>query len=237
MHQLAQRTADLEAAITGSEAGQITLSERVLFVDGEAIVIDKPAGVPVDTPRAGGDSIAARADELKLGFMRAPVPVHRLDRDTSGCLLLARNPKARARFGAAFESGQVGKVYLAVVDEEIFGEGAIDMALAKISTAEQGWRMVADEKGKAARTAWRALVSRGGRSLIEFRPETGRTHQIRAHARYGLNAPIVGDPVYGRGGELLLLHAYRLVVPRENKPAIDVTAPLPDRFGVWRDGV
>ena len=112
----------------------------------------------------------------------------------------------------------------------------IDMALAKVSSLEQGWRMVADGKGKSARTAWTALGSRGGRSLIEFRPETGRTHQIRAHARYGLNAPIVGDPVYGRGGELLLLHAYRLMVPRGNKPAIDVTAPLPERFGDWRDG-
>ena len=227
----------MEAAITGSEADQITLSERVLFVDGEAIVIDKPAGLPVDAPRAGGDSIAARADELKLGFMRAPVPVHRLDRDTSGCLLLARNPKARARFGAAFEAGQVEKLYLAVVDDEISGEGTIDMPLAKISSPEQGWRMVADENGKAARTAWRALVSRSGRSLIEFRPETGRTHQIRAHARYGLDAPIVGDPVYGRGGEPMLLHAWKLTVPRAKKPAIDVVAPLPEAFGEWRDGI
>ncbi|HEU4809291.1 MAG TPA: RNA pseudouridine synthase [Sphingomicrobium sp.] len=225
-----------EAAITRSELDQFTLSERVLFVDGEAIVIDKPAGLPVDTPKTGGASIVSRADELKLGFMRAPVPVHRLDRDTSGCLLLARNPKARARFGAVFEAGEVEKLYLAVVEGEISGEGMIDLALAKVSSLEQGWRMVADGKGKSARTAWTALGSRGGRSLIEFRPETGRTHQIRAHARYGLNAPIVGDPVYGRGGELLLLHAYRLMVPRGNKPAIDVTAPLPERFGEWRDG-
>ena len=224
----------LEAAITRSEPDQITLSERVVFVDGEAIVIDKPAGVPVDTPKAGGRSIVSRADELKMGFMRAPVPVHRLD--TSGCLLLARNPKARARFGAAFEAGEVEKLYLAVVEGEIRGVGMIDMPLAKVSSLEQGWRMVADGKGKPARTGWRALGSRGGRSLIEFRPETGRTHQIRAHARYGLNAPIVGDPVYGRRGEPLLLHAYRLVVPRGNKPAVDVTAPLPERFGEWRDG-
>src|SRR5690242_13216155 len=78
--------------------GAMSLEDFILFVDGEAIVIDKPAGIPVDTPRAGGDSIEARIEELSLGFKRPPVPMHRLDRDTSGCLLFARNPKARARF-------------------------------------------------------------------------------------------------------------------------------------------
>ena len=227
----------VEAPITPSKTVPFGLAERVLFIDGEAIVIDKPAGLPVDTPRAGGDSIASLLDELKFGFQRPPTPVHRLDRDTSGCLLLARNPKARARFGAAFESGQVEKVYLAVVEGEIAGESLIDMPLAKVSSAEQGWRMVVDEKGKGARTGWRGIASRDGRSLVEFRPESGRTHQIRAHARYGLTAPIAGDPVYGRGGEPMLLHAWKLVVPRAKKPAIDVVAPLPDSFGEWRDGI
>jgi len=211
------------------------LADRVLFIDGEAMVIDKPAGLPVDEPKAGGDSIAARLDEVKFGFHRPPSPVHRLDRDTSGCLLLARNPKARARFGSAFEAGQVEKLYIAVVDGALEGEGEIDLPLAKVSSHEQGWRMIVDQKGKSARTYWKALQQRGGRTLVEFRPETGRTHQIRAHARYGLGAPIVGDPVYGTGGELLLLHASRLIVQRGKKPPIDVTAPLPDRFGEWRD--
>jgi tRNA pseudouridine32 synthase/23S rRNA pseudouridine746 synthase len=212
------------------------LAARVLFIDAEAIVIDKPAGLPVDEPKAGGDSIASRLDELKFGFHRSPVPVHRLDRDTSGCLLLARNPKARVRLGAAFEAGAVEKLYIAVVEAALTGEGEIDLPLAKVSSLEQGWRMVADEKGKAARTRWRALDTRDGRTLVEFRPETGRTHQIRAHARYGLDAPIAGDPIYGSGGGTMLLHAARLAVPREKKPAIDVTAPLPERFGEWRDG-
>ena len=79
------------------------------------------------------------------------------------------------------------------------------------------------------------LVSSDGRSLVEFRPETGRTHQIRAHARYGLGAPVVGDPVYGSAGETMLLHALRLVVPRKTRPAIDATAPIPPRFGEWAD--
>lgn len=226
-----------EAAIDMSNADQSPLLERVIFTDGEAIVIDKPAGLPVDSPRSGGDSLAARLDELKFGFQRPPALIHRLDRDTSGCLLLARNPKARIRFAQAFERGEVEKVYLAVIETVIEGDGTIDLPLAKISSAEAGWRMIPDEKGKSARTRWRALRSNGGRTLIEFRPETGRTHQIRAHARYGLDAPIVGDPVYGRGGEPMLLHASRLVMPRPPKPAIDVTAPLPERFGDWRDGL
>jgi tRNA pseudouridine32 synthase/23S rRNA pseudouridine746 synthase len=217
------------------QSGGGDLADRVLFVDAEAIVIDKPAGLPVDAPRSGGDSIAGRLDELKFGFHRPPVPVHRLDRDTSGCLLLARSPKARARFGAAFERGEVEKTYIAVLEGNLSGEGIIDLPLAKISSAEQGWRVVVDEKGKAARTRWRAGATRDGRTLVEFRPETGRTHQIRAHALYGLEASIVGDPVYGQSGKGLLLHAIRLFVPREKKPPIDVTAPLPQRFGEWRD--
>ena len=87
----------------------MNLEDRILFVDGEAIVIDKPEGLPVDAPRAGGDSIEARIDELKLGFQRPPVPMHRLDRDTSGCLLFARNPKPRAHFQQAFETARCQK--------------------------------------------------------------------------------------------------------------------------------
>jgi tRNA pseudouridine32 synthase/23S rRNA pseudouridine746 synthase len=216
----------------------MTLEDLILFVDGEAIVIDKPAGLPVDTPRAGGPSVETRIEELSLGFARPPVPMHRLDRDTSGCLLFARNPKARARFQQAFEQGLVRKSYLAVVDGETPGEeGRIELPLAKFSTASEGWRMVVDDGGKAAVTHWRRIGAREGRSLVEFKPETGRTHQIRVHAARGLGAPILGDPVYGQPLEEqpMLLHAWRLVVPRDPRDAIDVTAPVPDSFGLWLD--
>ena len=212
------------------------LEDRILYIDAEAIVIDKPAGLPVDTPRAGGDSVAARAWELKLGFQREPVAMHRLDRDTSGCLLLARNPKARARFQQAFEAGTVEKTYLAVVDGVPEGAlGLIDLPLAKVSTAEEGWRMVPDDTGKSARTRWRKLAERDGKSLIEFSPLSGRTHQIRVHAARGLGTPIAGDPVYGARSEAMLLHSWRIVIPRANQSAIDVTAPVPDVFGLWLD--
>ena len=214
------------------------LEDRILYVDAEAIVIDKPAGLPVDTPRVGGDSVVARAHELKLGFQRDPVAMHRLDRDTSGCLLLARNPKARARFQQAFEQGTVEKTYLAVVDGVPEGEaGIIDLPLAKVSTAEQGWRMVPDEAGKSARTKWRRLAQRDGQCLVEFQPLSGRTHQIRVHAARGLGAAIAGDPVYGATDGPMLLHSWRLVVPRGAKPPIDVTASVPDSFGLWLDNL
>ena len=225
----------------------MTLEDLILFVDGESIVIDKPAGLPVDTPRAGGDSVEARIEELSLGFKRPPVPMHRLDRDTSGCLLFARNPKARAHFQQAFEAGQVTKSYLAVLDGEVEGdEGSIELPVAKVSSQKGGWRMVVDKAGKTAATRWQKLASVDGQSLVEFRPTTGRTHQIRVHAARGLGAAIVGDPVYSLPDDAdlesmtlpdsgMLLHAWRLLVPRQPKEAIDVTAPVPDRFGRWLD--
>ena len=212
------------------------LEDRILFIDGEAIVIDKPAGLPVDPPKRGGDSVAARIDELKCGFKRPPAPMHRLDQDTSGCLLLARNAGARAALQRAFEARAVQKYYLAIIGREIAEEsGEIDVALGKQSSAEAGWRMVADPRGQSAVTRWRRVAVRGDATLVEFRPVTGRTHQIRVHARLGFGCGIVGDRVYGTPGGAMLLHASRLVVPRTRHPAIDVTAPLPESFGDWRD--
>jgi len=212
------------------------LDQLILFIDAEAMVIDKPAGLPVDTPRRGGDSVVERLGELKQGFQRPPTPMHRLDQDTSGCLLLARSPKARSLLQKAFETRQVEKHYLAVVDGVIVeAEGRIDLPLGKRSSAEAGWRMVADPKGDQAITHWRRISVREGRTLVEFRPVTGRTHQLRVHAREAFGRGIVGDRVYGVPGGPMLLHASRLVVPREKKAAIDVGAPLPDYFGEWAD--
>ena len=206
--------------------------ERVLFLDGEALVIDKPAGLPVDRPRDGAISLENHLASLTFGFRRWPQAVHRLDRDTSGCLLLSRNPKAHARFQQAFEGGAVMKRYLALLDgvpEEEGGE--IDLPLAKVSTRERGWWMTGDPKGKAARTAWRRLAVRDGRALVEFRPATGRTHQIRVHALEGLGHAVTGDPVYGSAHPAgMMLHAAELVVPRAGKPDVAAVAPWPERF-------
>jgi len=207
------------------------LDEHILFIDGEAIVIDKPSGLPVDPPRDGSLSVENYLQSLSFGFMRWPVAVHRLDRDTSGCLLLARSPKAHKRFQQAFEAGVVAKTYLAVLDGVPEAEdGAIDMPLAKTSTRQDGWRMISDPTGKPAHTAWRRLSVIDGKSLVEFRPTTGRTHQIRVHAASGIGIPILGDPVYGAGRGPMMLHAVALHIPRDGKPAVDARAPLPERF-------
>jgi tRNA pseudouridine32 synthase / 23S rRNA pseudouridine746 synthase len=207
------------------------LAEAILFIDGEGIIIDKPSGLPVNTPRAGGLSVEIALKGLKIGFQRPPQIVHRLDQDTSGCLLLARNPKAQKRFNASFEAGTVVKRYLAILDG-IPGEtgGLIDFALGKISSEKDGWRMVADPAGKPARTHWSVLQTVKDRALVEFRPETGRTHQLRVHAATGLGIPIWGDPVYGRGQGAMLLHASFLSVARGDKPPAEATAPLPPSF-------
>ncbi len=206
----------------------------VLFIDAEALVIDKPAGLPVDRPKDRTTALADRVDELRFGFERPPGIVHRLDRDTSGCLLLARNHGAHRRFSAAFAEHQVRKTYLAVLEGvPDADEGVIELALSKVSTAAQGWRIIPAKKGKPAVTRWAKLQVHDGRALMRFEPETGRTHQLRVHAASGLGLPIVGDPTYGNGRVAMLLHASRIVVPRHNKPAIDVEAPLPERFGAF----
>jgi tRNA pseudouridine32 synthase/23S rRNA pseudouridine746 synthase len=205
----------------------------ILFEDGEALVIDKPGGLPMDRPRAGGASLEDRLDELKLGFQRLPMPVHRLDADTSGCLLLARNPKALKRFAAAFEARQVTKRYLGIlagIPEA--KEGTIELALSKISSAAEGWRMIPARKGKPALTEWRVVAETGGRALVEFRPVTGRTHQLRVHSASGIGIPLLGDPVYGdgKGAWRTLLHAVALELVREGKPPVVASAPWPAEF-------
>ena len=207
----------------------------ILYEDGEALVIDKPAGLPVDRPKRGGACLDDHLDALKLGFLRRPVAVHRLDTDTSGCLLLARNPKALARFNKAFEDRLVGKTYLAVLAGHPPGSaGTIELALAKISSAEKGWRMIPAKKGKVAVSHWELIQELGPNSLIRFRPETGRTHQLRVHALAGLGAALLGDPIYGAGSvpgaKRTMLHAESLTVARPGKTPIAARAPLPADF-------
>lgn len=205
---------------------------RTLFIDAEALVIDKPAGLAVHPGPKTRESLEHYLRDMRFGFQRPPSSVHRLDRDTSGCLLLSRNPKAHKRFAAAFEAGGVKKTYLAILagvpEAE---EGTIDMPLHKISSREQGWRMVHDAaRGKVAVTHWRRLATVEGRALLLMTPETGRTHQLRVHAAEGLGIAISGDPVYGDGRGPMMLHARSLTVERENKAPIEAVAPLPPTF-------
>ena len=147
----------------------------ILFEDGEALVIDKPAGLPLDPPRKGGPSLQDELPFLRLGFAREPQPVHRLDHDTSGCLLLARNPKALKRFSLAFVERRVAKRYLGLVAGPVAAdEGTIDLALSKISSEKDGWRMI------PARTH---DVARNVRSIVRYQPCSERCDLVCTHAR------------------------------------------------------
>ncbi|WP_343343564.1 RluA family pseudouridine synthase [Sphingomicrobium sp. XHP0239] len=212
----------------------MNLQDRILLIDADVVAIDKPQGLPVDTPRRGGDSVEASLASLRQNYKRMPAIMHRLDQDTSGCLLLARHPPARKWVQRAFEEHLVRKRYLAVVGGAVADEeGEIDLPVAKVSSEQAGWRMVADPDGKPAVTRWRRLHVEGDRSLVEFVPETGRTHQIRVHAREGLGHGIIGDRVYGYPGGPMMLHAERLEVPRPKGKMIKLIAPLPEHFPDW----
>ena len=202
-------------------------ARRIVLIDAHVLILDKPAGLAVHPGPATPHSLEAHLIQLREGFVRSPQPAHRLDRDTSGCLVLGRHPKALKRLTALFAAGDVAKTYWAIVDGAPDGDaGEIDAPLLKVSTAADGWRMVVDPAGKAAVTRWR-MLERGPRSLVEFVPATGRTHQIRVHAAH-LGLPIAGDPVYGSGAGPMLLHARRVVVPyAAGGPPLDATAPLP----------
>ena len=205
----------------------------ILYEDGEALVIDKPAGLPIDRPRRGGECLEDHLEQLKLGFQRPPSAVHRLDTDTSGCLLLARNPKAHKRFAAAFEAQAVTKVYHGVLaGVPVEQEGRVELSLAKISSAEKGWRMIPAKKGKPSLTEWRIVAEHEGHALVEFHPATRRTHQIRVHAASGIGHALLGDPVYGSkaGAPRTMLHASAITVAREGKTDIAATSPLPADF-------
>jgi tRNA pseudouridine32 synthase / 23S rRNA pseudouridine746 synthase len=139
------------------------LRTRVLFEDAHVIVLDKPAGLPVHGGPKAGASVEDQLDALAFGFKRRPQLAHRLDRDTSGCLVLGRHPRALAKLGGLFSGGGVEKVYWAVVTGGPASDtGTIDLALAK-QTRRDGWWMTVDPKaGQAARTDWRVLGRSGG---------------------------------------------------------------------------
>jgi tRNA pseudouridine32 synthase/23S rRNA pseudouridine746 synthase len=210
----------------------VNIMSRVLYRDALMLVLDKPAGLAVhrDRGRGGGETLTDHLDALRFGLPRRPEIVHRLDRETSGCLVLGRHPRALARLSALFREREVDKVYWALVEgapEQ--DEGEIALALAP-KDPRRGWRMQPDPAGQPALTQWRVL-GRGPLTWLELRPITGRTHQLRVHCA-ALGWPIVGDSLYGAGGERgLMLHARAVTVPLYPKKApITVEAPVPERM-------
>ena len=212
------------------------LQARVLYRDGLVLIIDKPAGIQVHGGPGGGETLESRFDALRFGLPQPPALAHRLDRDTSGCLVLGRQPKALRRLARLFSDGLVAKTYWAVVEgAPEKPSGTINLPLAKISTKKSGWRMVADKAtGKPAITTYRTLGRSDGLTWLELRPKTGRTHQIRIHCAE-IGCPVLGDPVYGPGGGAdsrplhLLSRAITLPLYAEKDP-VTATAEPPEHM-------
>ncbi|MGE5270425.1 MAG: RluA family pseudouridine synthase [Thiohalocapsa sp.] len=205
------------------------IADRVLYRDGLVLVLDKPAGIAVHAGPGGGPHLEHWFPLLRFGLKRPPALAHRLDRDTSGCLVLGRHPKALRRLGRLFAEGKVEKVYWAIVaGVPQAPAGRIEAKLAKQPRGRVGWHMVVDPNGQNAVTDYRVLGVGDGCAWLELRPRTGRTHQIRVHCST-LGCPVVGDTSYGGpGGQKLQLHARAVSLPLyPAKPPIRVTAPVP----------
>jgi tRNA pseudouridine32 synthase/23S rRNA pseudouridine746 synthase len=196
----------------------------ILFRDADVAVIDKPAGLAVHPGPRTPQSLEDHLPALANGRF-SPVAAHRLDRDTSGCLAVALSRRGAQVLSAAFAGGAAHKIYWALLSAlPAAASGLVDAPLLKISSAAAGWRMIVDPRGKPARTHWAVLDTET--RLVEFRPETGRTHQIRVHAAQ-IGAPIVGDPVYGDGRGAMMLHARELAITLPDGRIIRSQAPLP----------
>ncbi len=205
------------------------LAGRVLFRDSSMLVIDKPAGIPVHAGPGGGPNLEQFFSALTFGLPRLPALAHRLDRDTSGCLILGRHRKALAKLGKLFTAGRIGKTYWAVVEGAPPDKsGRIDLPLQKVNRKD-GWRMFADPDGQPSVTDYTVMGQTDGLTWMAFHPRTGRTHQIRVHAA-AIGCPILGDTIYGgsAGNATLHLHSREVTVPLQlSKAPIVVTAPPP----------
>ncbi len=205
----------------------------VLHDDADCLVIAKPAGLAVEPPGRRSPSVISAASRLgafDLDGRAVPGLPHRLDRETSGALLLARHDRALAALRAAFEAGEVLKEYLAIVAGAPPAEGRLDTPYARDPTDPRRFTTRAPS-ARRARLSWKVERALRGAALLRVRLETGRTHQIRVQlAEAGF--PVLGDATYGVASEAIArqaLHAERLAFPPPSGgPRVDVRAPLPE---------
>jgi 23S rRNA pseudouridine1911/1915/1917 synthase len=205
----------------------------ILYEDDDCVVINKPAGVLTHALGKHGSeaSVASflRSKVVGLEGDRAGV-VHRLDRATSGVIIGAKNQEALSWLQKQFSQRKVKKTYMAVVKGQLDpSEAVIDMPIERNPKAPSTFRV--GSNGKAALTRYKVVQEGKVFSLVELKPETGRTHQLRVHLAK-VSHPIVGDPIYGTGkyGDRLFLHALSLEITLPNRERKTFAAPLPEEF-------
>ncbi|MCL4529804.1 MAG: RluA family pseudouridine synthase [Chloroflexi bacterium] len=214
----------------------------IVFENDDVIVINKPAGMVVH-PAAGHDSgtlvhavLGYDPDIEGIGGEERPGVVHRLDKETSGLILLAKNDRAHRWLQDQFRLRKVEKTYLALVDgKPPTPSGRVEAAIGRDSNHRKKMAIVSEHKGREAISEYKTLESFQNHTLLEFHPLTGRTHQIRLHCAF-LGCPIVGDEIYGRQKSSIpigrhFLHAQKLkvILPGENQLRV-FEAPLPEEL-------
>ena len=195
----------------------------ILFRDTRFVVLDKPAGLPVHPGPRGGPSVEDWFPQLSRRS-EGPWLAHRLDADTSGCLLVALRRSALLAAQTEFAAGRVRKTYWAVVrGAPSTASGTVDASLVR-RTTPAGWHMAVDPAGRTAVTDWRVLGRTDALTWLELTPRTGRTHQVRVHCAT-LGCPVLGDAQYGGGDGRLHLLARGLAL--ELGPPVAAVAPVP----------
>lgn len=195
------------------------IQARILYRDAMMLVLDKPAGIAVHA--TGHDKLALDQSFhfLQFGLPRKPELAHRLDRGTSGCLVLGRHRQALIKLGKMFENKKIEKTYLAVVvGVPAEREGIINRPILKTGHGAL-WTLRLDPEGQESITHYKTLATDGTLSLLEMSPKTGRTHQLRLHAAYALGCPIVGDPFYSKSGDFSRPVPKGQAIPRKEKLA------------------
>ena len=215
----------------------------VLFEDGHLIVVNKPAGLTVHPAPGNRDGTLVNGllhhcpDLPGIGGELRPGIVHRLDKDTTGCIVVAKSQEALVKLQAQIQKRIASRQYLAVVHgQPASNSGTVVAAIGRHSADRKKYAVVHDDSGRHACTHWRVVERLGDYALLRFKLDTGRTHQIRVHCAH-IGHPIVGDPVYSRCRKLPLelpgqaLHAVQLGL---NHPIsgerIVCEAPLPELF-------
>ena len=225
----------IELPVTGHAIVPSGLDLPILYEDAVMLAVDKPAGLavhgaPGDTgPSVAGWLLERLGDAAGAFDVERPGIVHRLDKDTSGVMLLAKTPQAQAALSAAFEARTTSKTYVAVCDGvPTRSRAVIDAAIGRHPGDRT--KMAIAKQGRDARTSYEVLAQDGEHALLLVHPETGRTHQIRVHLA-AINTPVTYDRVYGHAGVgRQLLHAWQIEVPHPAGGTLKVTAALPEEF-------